>query len=150
MEIETIASSPEPRPVRPRLCGRPTIRTSAITAILAFSSGLAGTTPCFALAPQAPGPGATAKDAVATKAGKADHSKPKATVSFEMLVTNHMLVDAKINGKGPFRLIFDLGAPVTLLSNRASEAAGVVKPDAPEVVPVWDERRSRGQPAASW
>jgi hypothetical protein len=47
-------------------------------------------------------------------------------------VTNHMLVDAMINGKGPFRLIFDLGAPVTLLSNRASEAAGVVKPNAPK------------------
>ena len=50
---------------------------------------------------------------------------------FEMLLTNHMLVDAKINDKGPFRLIFDLAAPITLLNNRASEAAGVVKPDAP-------------------
>ena len=45
--------------------------------------------------------------------------------------TNHMLVEARINDKGPFRLIFDLGAPITLLNNRASEAAGVVKPDAP-------------------
>ena len=42
-----------------------------------------------------------------------------------------MLVEARINDKGPFRLIFDLGAPITLLNNRASEAAGVVKPDAP-------------------
>ena len=48
-----------------------------------------------------------------------------------MLVTNHMLVEARINDKGPFRLIFDLGAPITLLNNRASEAAGVIKPDAP-------------------
>ncbi len=48
-----------------------------------------------------------------------------------MLPTNHMLVTAKINGKGPYRLIFDLGAPITLLSNRASEAAGVVEADAP-------------------
>src|SRR5689334_14812960 len=46
----------------------------------------------------------------------------KAVVPFTMLPTNHMLVEAKINGKGPYRLIFDLGAPITLLSNRASEA----------------------------
>ncbi len=52
-------------------------------------------------------------------------------VSFEMLPTNHMLVRARINDKGPYQLVFDLGAPVTLLSNRASVAAGVVKADAP-------------------
>ena len=62
-----------------------------------------------------------------------DREKPrtKAVVPFEMLPTNHMLVEARINGKGPYRLIFDLGAPITLLSNRVSEAAGVVKPSAP-------------------
>jgi hypothetical protein len=49
-----------------------------------------------------------------------------------MLVSNHMLVEARINDKGPFHLIFDLGAPITLLNNRASEAAGVVKPGAPK------------------
>ena len=42
---------------------------------------------------------------------KADKAKTKAIVSFEMLATNHMLVLARINGKGPFRLVFDLGAP---------------------------------------
>jgi hypothetical protein len=48
-----------------------------------------------------------------------------------MLTTNHMLVQARLNDKGPYRLIFDLGAPITLLSNRVSEASGVVKLDAP-------------------
>jgi membrane-associated protease RseP (regulator of RpoE activity) len=48
-----------------------------------------------------------------------------------MLPTNHMLVQAKINGKGPYRLIFDLGAPITLLGNRASEGSGVVDAKAP-------------------
>ena len=56
-------------------------------------------------------------------------SKP-ATVPFEMLPSNHMVVRAKLNGKGPFRLVFDLGAPITLLSNKASEAAGVVDKNA--------------------
>src|SRR4051794_34506103 len=55
----------------------------------------------------------------------------KATVKFEMLPSNHMVVRARINGKGPYRLVFDLGAPITLLSNRASEASGVVKAEAP-------------------
>src|SRR5450631_2421475 len=53
-----------------------------------------------------------------------------ATVPFEMLPSNHMVVAAKLNGKGPFRLVFDLGAPITLLSNKASEAAGIVDKNA--------------------
>ena len=64
-----------------------------------------------------------------------------------MLPTNHMLVEARINGKGPYRLIFDLGAPITLLSNRASEASGVVKADAPALVPVRDAGRGRDRQA---
>ena len=55
----------------------------------------------------------------------------KSAVPFEMLPTNHMVVKATINGEGPFRLIFDLGAPITLLSNRAAERSGAVKKDAP-------------------
>jgi hypothetical protein len=62
---------------------------------------------------------------------QAQAKSKKVVVPFEMLPTNHMMVRARINGEGPYRLIFDLGAPITLLSNRASEAAGVVKPDAP-------------------
>jgi hypothetical protein len=62
---------------------------------------------------------------------KRDKAKTKAIVPFEMLPTNHMLVEARINDKGPYHLIFDLGAPITLLSNRVSEATGVVKADAP-------------------
>ena len=58
-------------------------------------------------------------------------AKNKFVVPFEMLPTNHMLVEARINDKGPYRLIFDLGAPITLLSNRASEGSGVFKADAP-------------------
>lgn len=52
-------------------------------------------------------------------------------VPFSMLASNHMVVDARINGKGPYRLIFDLGAPVTLLSNRVAEATGAVDKKAP-------------------
>ena len=67
-------------------------------------------------------PGKTAAPAKATA---------KAVVPFSMLPSNHMVVQATINDKGPYRLIFDLGAPITLLSNQVSEASGVVKADAP-------------------
>jgi PDZ domain/Aspartyl protease len=72
-----------------------------------------------------------AKDQRTTSAPPAQQTHAKAVVPFEMSLTNHMLVQARINGKGPYLLIFDLGAPITLLNNRASEAAGVVKADMP-------------------
>jgi hypothetical protein len=38
-----------------------------------------------------------------------------------------MVVRARVNGKGPYWLVFDLGAPITLVSPRAAEAAGLIK-----------------------
>lgn len=64
------------------------------------------------------------------KAHDADRARP-VVVPFRMLPTNHMLVEAKINGKGPYHLIFDLGAPITLLGNKVSEESGVVEAGAP-------------------
>ena len=58
----------------------------------------------------------------------------RAVVPFSMLPSNHMVVQATINTKGPYHLIFDLGAPITLLSNQASEATGVVRGDAPRAI----------------
>jgi PDZ domain/Aspartyl protease len=49
------------------------------------------------------------------------------TVPFELLRSGHMAVQAKINGKGPYRLIFDTGAPVTLLNNKVAREAGLLK-----------------------
>jgi membrane-associated protease RseP (regulator of RpoE activity) len=67
-----------------------------------------------------------------TDKGKEIGKGKPAKVEFSMLPSNHMLVRAMINDKGPYRLIFDLGAPITLLSNHASETSGVVKDDAPK------------------
>ncbi len=39
---------------------------------------------------------------------------------FEMTGSDHFYVEVKLNGKGPYRLIFDLGAPVTLLSVKSA------------------------------
>ncbi len=55
----------------------------------------------------------------------------KVEVPFELMASKHMVVRATLNGKVPFRLVFDLGSPVTLLSNEAARKAGVVEEDAP-------------------
>jgi hypothetical protein len=131
MDISTIAVS-SLAGARGRLRGaRAPIWLSGFAALLACWSCLCGTSIGLALDPQAAGPATAAKPGQAAPAKNTDKPKSKAVVPFEMLLTNHMLVDAKINDKGPFRLIFDLGAPITLLNHRASEAAGVVKPGAP-------------------
>jgi membrane-associated protease RseP (regulator of RpoE activity) len=54
-----------------------------------------------------------------------DSAKKPITVPFKMLVTRHMTVQIKVNGKGPYRVIFDTGAPITLLSNKIAQEAGL-------------------------
>lgn len=65
-----------------------------------------------------------------TVGGAQDTPRPQ-SVRFEMLASNHMVVRAKLNGKGPYRLIFDLGSPVTLLSGKAAEESGAIPKSAP-------------------
>ncbi|MBY0230690.1 MAG: aspartyl protease family protein [Gemmataceae bacterium] len=48
-------------------------------------------------------------------------------VPFEMLKSGHMAVQVKVNGKGPFKLIFDTGAPMSLVNNKLAEEAGLLK-----------------------
>jgi len=50
--------------------------------------------------------------------------KPKSfSVPFQLIQTQHMVVSAKVNGKGPYRFIFDTGAPDSLVSNRVAREA---------------------------
>jgi hypothetical protein len=101
----------------------------ALSGVLALGSGLARARARGELT-DAQAATATAPQ-VDTSRAAAKGTAKRVVVPFEMLPTNHMVVRARINGEGPYRLIFDLGAPITLLSNRASEAAGVIKADAP-------------------
>jgi hypothetical protein len=50
-------------------------------------------------------------------------------VPYRMTTVKHVLVRAKINGKGPFNFILDTGAPALFVSTAAAKAVGV-KPDA--------------------
>ena len=55
--------------------------------------------------------------------------KKPVVVPFELLKTQHMTIQVKINGRGPYRLIFDTGAPVTLINNKVAKEAGVFPKD---------------------
>src|SRR5262245_34283128 len=46
-------------------------------------------------------------------------------VPFVLMPTGHFLVTVKLNDKGPFKLIFDTGAPTMLVNNRISKEAGL-------------------------
>ena len=78
-----------------------------------------------------------------TAAVHAESPKTKATVvPFELLPSGHMAVMVKVNGEGPYRLIFDTGAPITLLDNKVAKAAGLLK-DTPE--PLFTFFGSKGE-----
>lgn len=49
------------------------------------------------------------------------------TVKFELVPSGHFIVPVKLNGKGPYNLIFDTGAPSTLISPRIAKDSGVSK-----------------------
>jgi hypothetical protein len=48
------------------------------------------------------------------------------TAPFELLKSRHMAVMVKINGKGPYRLIFDTGAPTNIITNKLAKETGVL------------------------
>src|SRR5262245_36059155 len=61
---------------------------------------------------------------------RADEKKKPAkpvVVPFEMLKSGHMAVQVKVNGKGPYRLIFDTGAPISLVNNKLAKDSGMLK-----------------------
>lgn len=63
--------------------------------------------------------------ATATAARAESKDEPK-KVAFELLKTRHMVIEAKINGKGPYRLIFDTGAPLMLVNNKLAQETGII------------------------
>lgn len=57
---------------------------------------------------------------------KSKKAKP-VTIPFTTLPSGHMMVEVKLNGKGPFNLIFDTGAPINLINNKIAKAADLLK-----------------------
>lgn len=60
----------------------------------------------------------------AAAAEKAAGAKP-VEVPFHLLKTKHIALDIKVNGKGPYRVIFDTGAPMSVLNNALAKEAGI-------------------------
>lgn len=50
-------------------------------------------------------------------------------VPIELTGSRHILVPVTINGKGPFRLVFDTGAPIVLINNKIAKEANVFPKD---------------------
>jgi hypothetical protein len=50
-------------------------------------------------------------------------------IPFKLLSSGHIAIMAKINGKGPYRFIFDTGAPTLVISERVARAAGILPKD---------------------
>ena len=48
-------------------------------------------------------------------------------VPFKLLPSQHMLIELKLNGKGPFKVIFDTGAPLNLVTSKLAKEAGITK-----------------------
>jgi hypothetical protein len=72
-------------------------------------------------------------------AARADKETPRdakdvkpVTVPFELFETKHIGVMVKINGNGPYRVIFDTGAPLTLLSTKVAKENKLIDPKAPK------------------
>lgn len=53
----------------------------------------------------------------------------KIVVPFELIKTQHMVVNVKVNGKGPYRMVFDTGAPDSLVSNKIAKEAELFTKD---------------------
>jgi hypothetical protein len=64
--------------------------------------------------------------ALPVRAESPKEEKP-VVVPFELLKTKHITLDIKVNGKGPYRVIFDTGAPMTVLNNKLAKEAGLPK-----------------------
>lgn len=56
-------------------------------------------------------------------AKKADEKPAKVEVPYRLTGTNHLMVRAKINGKGPFNLIVDTGAPAVFVTKAVAKKA---------------------------
>ncbi len=77
---------------------------------------------CAALAALCLAPGARADDPPKPDA-------PPVEVPYRLTVVKHIVVRAKINGKGPFNFILDTGAPALFIAPEAAEKAGLKADD---------------------
>lgn len=54
---------------------------------------------------------------------------PSYSAPLYLLKTGHIAVEARVNGRGPYRLVLDTGAPITFVSGRVAQDAGLITPE---------------------
>ena len=60
------------------------------------------------------------------RADEPTKAEPKSVlVPYRLTVPKHVLIRAKINGKGPFNFILDTGAPAVFITTKLAEKVGV-------------------------
>jgi hypothetical protein len=60
------------------------------------------------------------------RSAKIERGTESVSVPFDLLLTKHMVIKVKINGQGPYRVIFDTGAPVSLINTKTAKATGLL------------------------
>jgi hypothetical protein len=58
---------------------------------------------------------------------KTEKDEPAIVVPFEMLPSRHFVIVVRLNGEGPYRMILDTGAPLTLINSKTAKAASLTK-----------------------
>ena len=70
-------------------------------------------------------PSARADDTPTPKAERVMAAEKEYAVPYRLTDTKHVLVRVKINGKGPFNLILDTGAPAVFITKKSADRAGL-------------------------
>lgn len=77
------------------------------------------------------------KTGVSPPAPGAPNQNAPIVIPFELLRSRHMAVQVKVNGSGPYRLVFDTGAPMNLVSNKLAREAGLLKKGERPLLPLF-------------
>src|SRR5205085_418034 len=113
---------------------RPATNKAAAVAFRVFTA-LALLAGLLALA--SPAPAAPPEKALPEKEPLKKADDKPIVVPFELLKSRHMAIQVKINGKGPYRLIFDTGAPTNLLNNKIAKEAGLLAKEDKPAMPLF-------------
>ena len=70
-------------------------------------------------------PAARAEDTPKPKAEAVKPAEKEYAIPYRLTDTKHVLVRVKINGKGPFNLILDTGAPAVFITKKSAQRAGL-------------------------
>jgi peroxiredoxin len=84
------------------------------------AKGIFGPAPLFSRPPEQP---------PAKKADEKKGEQPAVQVPYQLTDTKHVRVRVKLNGKGPYNLILDTGAPAAFVTKAVAKAAGLTPDD---------------------